>query len=283
MRDSCPSSWTHCTTVGVTSMTSSVPKTTPARSPRNAGIQVISRAGAILRALQGQPDGLSLAEISAAVKLPRSTVHRITTALATEGLLESASSAGGLRIGPAVAELASGSRPSLRDRIRPLLEDLSERLGETVDLAVLDDGNEMRFVDQVEGPQRLSAASEIDARFPLHCTANGKATLALLGDKQAAKLLPARLKTFTPATTTDRPTLLNELAAIRRTGIAFDREELTDGICAAGFAWTEPDGVTAAISVPIPTQRFKGREPELERALTKLRNLLIEPSGARTQ
>jgi len=264
-------------------MTSSVPKTMPTKSTRNAGIQVISRAGAILRALRGQPDGLSLADISAAVDLPRSTVHRITTALATEGLLESASSAGGLRIGPAVAELASGSRPSLRDRIRPLLEDLSERLGETVDLAVLDDGNEMRFVDQVEGPQRLSAASEIDARFPLHCTANGKATLALFGDKQAAKLLPARLKTFTPKTTTDRPTLLNELATIRRTGIAFDREELTDGICAAGFAWTEPDGVTAAISVPIPTQRFKGREPELERALTKLRNLLIKPSGASSQ
>lgn len=263
-------------------MATSATKTTPAKSRGDLGIQVISRAGAILRALQGQPDGLSLAEISAAVELPRSTVHRITTALATEGLLENASPAGGLRIGPALAELASGSRPSLRDRIRPLIEDLSELLGETVDLAVLDI-NEMRFVDQVEGPQRLSAASEIDARFPLHCTANGKATLALLGDKQAAKLLPARLKTFTPATTTDRPTLFNELAAIRRTGIAFDREELTDGICAAGFAWTEPAGVTAAISVPIPTQRFKGREPELERALTKLRNLLIKPSGARSQ
>jgi DNA-binding IclR family transcriptional regulator len=263
-------------------MTISAEQRAAAGSTRDGGIQVIARSGAILRALQGQPNGLSLAEISSAVGLPRSTVHRITSALASEGLVESASSSGGLRIGPAVAELAIGSRPSLRDRIHPLIEELAKRLGETVDLAILD-GSEMRFVDQVEGPKRLSAASEVDARFPLHCTANGKAALAALGDKRAMALLPARLKRYTPATETSKPALFSELAVIRKTGIAFDREELTDGISAAGFAWLEPDGVTAAISVPVPTQRFKGREPELERALTKLRDLLIEPSGAKTQ
>jgi len=243
-----------------------------------SGIQVIARAGAILRALQSNPNGASLAEISAAVGLPRSTVHRITTALAREGFVESASPAGGLRLGPTLAELALGSRPPLRNRVRPMIEDLAGRLGETVDLAVLD-GTEMKFVDQVEGPQRLSAASEVNARFPLHCTANGKATLALVSAKRAAELLPARLKAFTPATETSKTALMEELAEVKRTGIAFDREELTDGICAAGFAWIEPDGEVAAISVPIPTQRFKGREPELKQALTKLRDLLIEPSG----
>lgn len=259
-------------------MTFPTTATTTTAPSEDGGIQVIARAGAILRALQSHPNGRSLAEISVAVGLPRSTVHRITTALAREGFVESASLAGGLRLGPTFAELAVASRPPLRARIRPMLEDLAQRLGETVDLAILD-GAEMQFVDQVEGPQRLSAASAINARFPLHCTANGKATLALVGPKRAAELLPPRLKAFTPATETNKPALLEELAEIERTGIAFDREELTDGICAAGFAWTEPDGVTAAISVPIPTQRFSGREPELKQALTKLRDLLTEPSG----
>ena len=51
------------------------------------GIQVISRAVKVLRALEGKPDGLSLSAIANEVDLPRSTVQRIVGALATEGFL----------------------------------------------------------------------------------------------------------------------------------------------------------------------------------------------------
>ena len=47
---------------------------------------------------------------------------------------------------------------------------------------------------------------------------------------------------------------------MRRTGVAFDREEHTLGICAAGVALRDPLGNAVAISVPVPTQRFHDRQ-----------------------
>ena len=242
------------------------------------GVQVIGRAAGVLRAIHQHPDGMSLSEIATAVALPRSTVHRLTTALAHEGFIEAASPGGRLRLGPEIVRLARGSRPELRDELRPFLEMLAAELGETVDCAVLE-GDEMRFIDQIPAPHRLRAVSAVGAGFPLHCTANGKAALALLGRERAQRLLPARLERFTPATITRRSDLLSQLDEIAESGVAFDLEEHTEGICAAGIAVSDFAGRTAALSVPMPAQRFVGRERELERELVRVRGLLIRALG----
>jgi IclR family acetate operon transcriptional repressor len=65
--------------------------------------------------------------------------------------------------------------------------------------------------------------------------------------------------------------LLAELAEIRRTGVALDREEHTEGISAGGFAVRDVSGTVAAISVPMPTQRFAGREEATVEALAAAR------------
>ena len=43
---------------------------------------------------------------------------------------------------------------------------------------------------------------------------------------------------------------------MRKSGVAFDREEHTHGICAAGIAMNDLAGNYVAISVPVPAQRF---------------------------
>jgi DNA-binding IclR family transcriptional regulator len=242
------------------------------------GVQVLSRAAAVLRALHGHPQGMSLSEIAEEVGLPRSTVHRLTTALSHEGFIEAASAGGRLRIGPEIVRLARGSRPELREELRPFLEMLAAELGETVDCALLE-GDHMRFIDQIPAPHRLRAVSAVGASFPLHCTANGKAALALMGRERAQRLLPARLERFTPATITRRTELLAELDRIAESGVAFDLEEHSAGICAAGIAVTDIAGRTSAVSVPMPAQRFAGRERELERELVRVRALIIKALG----
>jgi DNA-binding IclR family transcriptional regulator len=233
---------------------------------RRQGVQAIARAGTVLRALEAAPQGLPLVELAAVVGLPKSTVHRLVGALADEELV--ATGAGGhVALGPGLARLAAATRLTLAERLRPVLEQLHGELEETVDLAVLD-GAELRFVDQLPGPHRLRAVSAVGERFPLHCTANGKALLAALGDERALTLLPLRLPRMTPATITTRAALLAELAAIRRAGgVAFDREEHTQGICAAGAAVLDAGGPVAVLSVPIPAPRFRGQERRLARAL----------------
>lgn len=232
------------------------------------GVQSIARAGRVLRALEGAPDGLPLVELAAAVELPKSTVHRLVGALADEGLLSTAAG-GHVTLGPLLERLAAATRLTLPERVRPALERLRDELEETVDLAVLD-GAELRFVDQLPAPHRLRAVSAVGEAFPLHCTANGKALLAALPPDRALALLPSRLPRLTPATITTRTALLAELDHIRTQpgGVAIDREEHTEGICAAGAVIRDAAGTPVAVlSVPIPTPRFRRQEARLARAL----------------
>jgi DNA-binding IclR family transcriptional regulator len=239
---------------------------------------VIARAAQILRALDGEPHGLSLSQLSERLSLPRSTVHRVVSALSAERLLASASPNGRVRLGPELARLALASRRELRLELRPHLQKLFDRLNETVDCAVLD-GDHLRFVDQIAAPHRLRAVSAVGATFPLHCTANGKALLAELAPDEVARVLPTRLRRFTPATLTIRAELFEELDRVRETKVAFDREEHTTGISAAGIAIRDPFGALAAISVPMPTQRFEGREAEIATALGDARGDILRGLG----
>jgi DNA-binding IclR family transcriptional regulator len=245
---------------------------------KDGGVQVIARAAQILRALDGEPNGLSLSQLSERLSLPRSTVHRVVTALAAEGLLAAASPNGRVRLGPEIARLALASRRELRLELRPHLQRLFDVLNETVDCAVLD-GNHLRFIDQIAAPHRLRAVSAVGATFPLHCTANGKALLAELSPEEVARVLPARLRRFTDSTIAVRADLMAALEPIREAKVAFDREEHTTGISAAGIALRDPFGALAAISVPMPTQRFEGREDEIAEALTSARSDILRGLG----
>jgi DNA-binding IclR family transcriptional regulator len=243
-------------------------------------IQVVSRVASLLRALDGQPQSLSLSQLSARIALPRSTVHRLVTALEREGFVAAASPTGRVRLGNELLRLAEGGRREIQRELRPLMQRLFDDLNETVDLAVLD-ADHLRFIDQIPAPHRLRAVSGVGATFPLHCTANGKAVLASLDDEAVKALVPARPSQYTAATITRRSALLEELAEIRRTGVALDREEHTEGISAGGFAVRDVSGTVAAISVPMPTQRFAGREQAIVASLAAARAEAVAALGAR--
>jgi DNA-binding IclR family transcriptional regulator len=230
-------------------------------------VQAISRASRILAALEASPGGLSLAQIAQRVELPRSTVHRIVKALTTERFLVPVSAAGGVRLGPRLAGLASAALGELRQQIRPHLEHLSEQVNETVDLAVLD-RDHVIFIDQVAAPHRLQAVSAVGA--------SGKALLAELDPEQVRELLPARLPRLTPNTITSRAKLMEELERIRDSGIAFDNQEHTAGICAIGQTIPDGAGGRAAVTIPLPALRFHDREPLLASALAQACGQLSE-------
>jgi DNA-binding IclR family transcriptional regulator len=229
------------------------------RAAPAGSIQVISRSAQLLRALEGAPKGLSLSTLAQRTGLPRSTIHRLLIALQVEGFVAQATPGGQMKLGPELLRLAASGQPDLQQLVRPEMQRLFDELNETIDLAVLD-GDHLRFVDQIPAPHRLRAVSAVGATFPLHCTANGKAVLALLDDEEVVRLLPAKLPRHTPQTITSRRALLAELDAIRADGVAFDREEHTVGISAAGFAFVDPMGRYAAVTVPMPTPRMEGRE-----------------------
>jgi DNA-binding IclR family transcriptional regulator len=222
-------------------------------------VQVIARAATILRALEDESGGLSLGQIAQRVNLARSTVQRIVAALECEKLVIAATPNGRVRLGPAILRLAASVRSDFIAMARPFLEKLSAELHETVDLSVVKKDH-LVFIDQVIGSQRLRTVASVGETFPLYCTANGKAYLAQLSDQAIEKLIGRSYEQRTPNTRTRIDALLADLAAVRRSGVAYDREEHTLGISAAGVALRDPLGNSVAISVPVPAQRFANQE-----------------------
>jgi DNA-binding IclR family transcriptional regulator len=221
-------------------------------------VQVIARAAAILRTLEAENSGLSLGQIAQRVNLARSTVQRIVAALETEKLVIAATPNGRVRLGPTISRLAASVRSDFISLARPYLERLSEELHETVDLSTVKKDH-LVFIDQVIGSQRLRTVSAVGETFPLHCTANGKAYLAQLSETAIEGLIGRAYVSRTPKTLQRIDALLADLKTARRTGVAYDREEHTLGVCAVGVALRDPLGNSVAISVPVPSQRFPDR------------------------
>ncbi|MCF8478385.1 MAG: IclR family transcriptional regulator [Pseudolabrys sp.] len=236
-------------------------------------VQVIARAATILRALEDENAGLSLGQIAQRVNLARSTVQRIVAALETEKLVIAATPNGRVRLGPTILRLAASVRSDFISLARPFLEKLSAELEETVDLSTVKKDH-LVFIDQVIGSHRLRTVSAVGETFPLHCTANGKAYLAQLSDAAIETLIGTVYEPRTPKTLTRRDALIDDLKAVRKAGVAFDCEEHTRGVCAAGVALRDPLGNAVAISVPVPSHRFHEQQTQIAEKLLATKRAL---------
>lgn len=214
---------------------------------RDDGLQALRRAAAALDEIATAPGRLRLVDLGTNLGLAKSTARRLLVALVDVGFA-AVDDGGRYHLGDRLLGLTSADGSTLAARLRPVIERVASATGETVDLSVLR-GRQMWFVDQIESAHRLRAVSAVGGRFPLNDTANGKAALALLGDDA----IPAAS--------------LDEIAEVRRTGIAYDRDEHTAGISAAGIAGRFPGGHIVAISVPAPTERFLAQEARIVGAL----------------
>jgi DNA-binding IclR family transcriptional regulator len=250
---------------------------------KKRGIQVITRAADILRSLENEPEGLSLGELASRVQLPRSTIQRIVGALIDEQLLIAAGARAGVMLGPALIRLAATANIETDRLARPVMQELSRELEETVDLSVLQ-GRTAVFVDQVLGTSRLIAVSAVGEAFPLHCTANGKALLGCVDVKRRRLLLSGKLRRHTPATIVDIEEIERQIAVFDRTQLCFDLEEHSEGICAVGTSFIDPLGRDFALSVPMPVARFKSKKNAVGKQLLEARDqLLVRIPGSKAR
>ena len=230
----------------------------PERDPREAGIQSVRRAAALLRAFgDGSPE-LGVSELGRRLNLHKSTVSRLLATLESEGLLERAPGTDKYRLGHEILRLAGHITPpsDVREIARPFLVDLAEQTRETTNLAVLD-GAEVHNIDQASGPHLVHVGNWVGRRTPLHCVANGKALLAYLPAAELARRLAEPLVAFTPHTITDPAALAAELARVRAQGYAGAVSEFEIGLNAVAAPIFAADGaVVAALSISGPAYRL---------------------------
>lgn len=220
---------------------------------------MLRRAAAALDEIAAEPGRLRLVDLGDRLGLAKSTARRLLVGLVEVGLA-SVDSQGRISLGDRLLGFGNSDAAHISAVFRPTIERVARATdGETVDLSVLR-GQRMWFVDQLESSHRLRAVSAVGVRFPLESTANGKAALAALDDADAESVI-SRLG----PKVADR--LRAEVAEIRRTGIAFDRDEHTPGISAAAIARRTVGDNVVAISVPAPTERFAEKERRIVDAL----------------
>ena len=231
-----------------------------AQTDRDEGIQVLRRAAAALDEIAAEPGQLRLVDLGERLGLAKSTARRLLVGLVEVGLA-SVDSQGQFLAGRAPAGIRaaptertsppSSGRRSSGWRARPTARRSTCRY-----CVASECGSSTRSNRRTAcGRSRRSASG---SRWT--ATANGKAALAALDDAEAQ----AALARFGPEVADG---LRREIAEIRRTGIAFDRDEHTPGISAAAIARRALGDNVVAISVPAPTERFLEKEQRIVSAL----------------
>jgi DNA-binding IclR family transcriptional regulator len=208
---------------------------------------VLARAAAIVGAFAGAPPVLSLKELTVRTGMPKSTVHRFAEQLLELGWLER--DVHGYRIGVRLFEVGglAERRNRVRDRAAPHLHRLAAATGLTVHLGILDEGDVV-YLDRVP-VEGVKLPLHDGARMPAHCTGLGKALLAHADDAAVEGVLAAGLVRRTRRTVVDPAAWRAELATIRSTGIAHDREECYDGIVCVAAPVRGAGRAIGAISV----------------------------------
>lgn len=231
---------------------------------RRGTVQSVDRALAILEIL-GRQGWSGVTEIAADLGIHKSTVFRLLTTLERRGMVEQHVRTQKYRLGFALVRLASAVRSALdlTRFARPICERLSDAVGESVTLAVLE-GNEVVNVDQVNLSGAVVSADWLGRRTALHTTSNGKVFLAHLPSAVLDEALNG-LYPVTPHTVTDPESMREQLEAVRRDGYAYSVEELERGLNAVAAPVRAADGaVLAAVCISGPAFRVTpGRLPDL--------------------
>jgi DNA-binding IclR family transcriptional regulator len=221
------------------------------------GVQAVER---VVRALEilAQEGSAAVGDMAERMGVHKSTASRILGALETHGFVQQSSRRGKYQLGVGLLRIASSipRRLSLVHAARPVLEDLAQQYGETVNLAVRRDIYAVN-VDQAMGSANLASFDWIGSLTPLHSTSSGKVFLAYLHASDREELLRrAELTSFTPHTLS-RAELMKELPDIVRRGYASTRGELEEGLNAiAAPVFGHMGDVIGAVSLSGPAFRF---------------------------
>lgn len=191
--------------------------------------------------------------------LSRSTLYLMLDSLERRRWIEKR--ADGYIVGVTLFELGSAyvRHDRLHEAFRHEAASFIAAHNEVVQLAVLD-GAEVVYIAREDPARPVRLISDLGSRLPAHCCALGKALLASLSDDEVLKILPKQLAAVTSQTITRRQDLLQALAAVRRSGLAHEREEVTAGLtCFAVFVGVTALGKRVAVSTSLPLDRIDAR------------------------
>jgi len=231
----------------------------------------VERALNILEAAAQRRDGLTNAEISRKLGIPKSSASYILRTLEKRSYLRREAETGRYRLGLKILSLGGDAQANLdiADVALPFMRILGEKIRMTVHLAVLDQG-EAVYIEKVEAPGFFRVNTWVGRRMFLHSTSVGKCLLAWLPRHAIENIVKQQgLKKRTPKTITSMARLIAELEHIKQLGYAVDDEENSLGArCLGAPVFDTMGNVTAALGASgTLTQTDEASMPRIIEAL----------------
>jgi DNA-binding IclR family transcriptional regulator len=208
----------------------------------------VERALAMLEAVGQEPEGLSNAEISRKLQIPKSSASYILRTLEKQAYLNRDPQTGKYRVGLKILSLSRGALSGIdvREVALPVMRHLVEKTNLTCHLAILD-GPEAVYIEKVEPTGFIRMDTWVGRRMRLHATSVGKAIAAHISQERLEKILATSgMEKRTPKTIATLPRLLKDLERVRAQGYAVDDEENNMGARCVGAPVFNQQGVIEA-------------------------------------
>jgi len=192
----------------------------------------VKKAFAILSAISSSKDGMGVSDLAKKLKMAKSTVHGMTSALEELGAVMRDPLTKKYKLGFTLLEIGRSaySQIDLQTSARPVTEELMERTQTSVFLGIQNWG-QVTIMDIVESRQGLNITAPVGSTIPLFAGAVGKVFLAAMSVERAAKIIKSKeLPRFTENSIVDMELYLNELKQVRKKGYAIDDEEYILGV-----------------------------------------------------
>jgi DNA-binding IclR family transcriptional regulator len=219
----------------------------------------LKNACRVLKRLTEEPGGMSVAEVTRQLKIPRTTALRILHTLRGEGMVDLHER--NYRLGPELIRLGARALEGVdvRTAAIPVLAQLANETRETSHLAVRS-GDKALLLEVCDSPHPVRVASRPGTLTDIHCSATGKVLLAYQVDDLHALLGGKELVARTPNSRTTIEGLEEEIRRVRECGYAIDEEEYSPGVrCLAAPIRDSLGAIVAAIGITAGTSSFTKR------------------------
>jgi len=225
----------------------------------------------MLEAVAAESEGLSNAEISRKLQIPKSSASYILRTLEKQAYLNRDPDTGKYRVGLKILSLSRGALSGIdvREVALPIMRHLMEKTNLTCHLAILD-GPEAVYIEKVEPQGFIRMDTWVGRRMRVHATSVGKALVAHIPEERLQKILADRgMEKRTPKTITTVPRLLKELEKVRSQGYAIDDEENNVGArCLGAPVFNQSGGIEASVGLSGTTNQVNAHSmPRIIEAL----------------
>lgn len=204
-------------------------------------------------------------EIAKKLNVNHSSVYRIVKTFEANRFLVKSKMTNKYELGIPVWELGVSMYKNLyvTEIIRPHLEKLMEKTGESVFLTGLD-GKEGITIDAVEPENRVKFTISLGSRDPLYVGATFLVILAHLSEEVRDEVLAGPLIQHTPYTMTDKNQIMGVLEKIKKQGWWMSEGEYTpDVIAIAVPLFSEQDNIIGSLTVSGPTYRISKEKEKI--------------------